>query len=113
MLAANMVGKMRITILSIACCLPTAATWDQEYIEKIGKVLEKTGIDATVEKISGLNAAFGVANVDLSKLVPLYDKYGTAVAPVLFINGDLVLYGGVPSLEKLTEVIKAANKPAG
>jgi protein-disulfide isomerase len=30
--------------------------------------------------------------------------------PALFINGELVLYGGLPSIEKLSEVIgKAAN----
>lgn len=102
-------GKMRITILSLACCLPAAATWDQEYLEKINAVLEKTGTEAAIEKVSGLDAAFGTSNINLSKLVPLYDKYGTAVAPVLFIDGELALYGGVPSTDKLTETIQKAK----
>jgi hypothetical protein len=29
-----------------------------------------------------------------------------AVAPVLFINGELVFYDGVPSVEKLVEAIE-------
>ena len=30
--------------------------------------------------------------------------------PALFINGELALYGGVPSTEKLTEVVQKATK---
>jgi protein-disulfide isomerase len=102
-------GKMKITLLSLACCLPASAASDQQYIERINTALSKASIEATIEKVSGLDAAFGMGNVDLSKLVPLYDKYGTSVAPVLFINGELTLFGGVPTIEKLTEVIEKAK----
>jgi protein-disulfide isomerase len=97
---------MRITLLSLACCLPASATSDLQYIERINTALAKASVEATIEKVSGLDAAFGMSNVDLSKLVPLYDRYGTSVAPVLFINGELALYGGVPTVEKLTEAIE-------
>lgn len=36
----------------------------------------------------------------------VFVQYGIAVAPALFINKELVLYGGVPSVEKLVEVIE-------
>jgi hypothetical protein len=97
---------MRITLLSLACCLPASATSDQQYIERINTALGKASTEATIEKVSGLDAAFGMGNVDLSRLVPLFDKYGTSIAPVLFINGELALYGGVPTVEKLIEVIE-------
>jgi protein-disulfide isomerase len=100
---------MRITLLSLACCLPASATFDQQYLERVNTALAKANVEATIEKVSGLDAAFGMSNVDLSRLVPLYDKYGTSVAPVLFINGELALYGGVPTIEKLTEVIEKAK----
>jgi protein-disulfide isomerase len=103
-------SKMRITLLSLACCLPAAATFEQEYIERINAALVKADAEAILEKVSGLDAAFGTSNVDLSKLIPLYEKYGTAVAPVLFINGELALYGGVPTAEKLTDVIRKAKE---
>jgi protein-disulfide isomerase len=102
-------GKIRITLLSLACCLPASAASDQQYIERINTALGKAGAEAIIEKVSGLDAAFGISNVDLSKLVPLYDRYGTSVAPVLFINGELALYGGVPTIEKLTEAIEKAK----
>jgi protein-disulfide isomerase len=102
-------GKIRITLLSLACCLPASAASDQHYIERINTALGKAGAEAVIEKVSGLDAAFGIRNVDLSKLVPLYDKFGTSVAPVLFVNGELALYGGVPTVEKLTEVIQKAK----
>jgi protein-disulfide isomerase len=102
-------GKMRITLLSLACCLPASAASDQKYMERINTALAKASVEATIDKVSGLDAAFGMSNVDLSKLVPLYDKYGTSVAPVLFVNGELALYGGVPTVEKLTEVIEKAK----
>jgi protein-disulfide isomerase len=46
----------------------------------------------------------------MSKIGSLFNKYGVDAMPALFINGELMLYGGVPSSEKLSEVIgKAAN----
>ena len=109
-----MAGKMKIIVLSIACCTPTAALYDQEYIERINTALTKAGTEATIEKVTGTDAIFGLHDVDIEKLVPLFEKYGMAVAPVLFINGELVLYGGVPSVDKLIEVIdkaKGSNSP--
>jgi hypothetical protein len=44
------------------------------------------------------------------KLWPLFNKYGMAVAPALFINGELTLYGVVPSVQKLVEVIEKAER---
>ena len=81
-------------------------------MDRISAALGITGIDATVEKVSGTDAIFNLKNINLEKLAPLYEKYGTAIAPVLFINGEMVLYGGVPSVERLVEVLGKANAPA-
>lgn len=45
--------------------------------------------------------------------MPLFRKYGLAVAPALFVDQDLVLYGGVPTMEKLEEVLANAAKAGG
>ena len=42
--------------------------------------------------------------------MPLFNKYGQAVSPALFINRSLQLYGGVPTVEKLTEVFQKAQR---
>jgi len=66
--------------------------------------------DAQLEVITFSAAVYSPKSEYLRKALPLIDKYGMDAMPALFINGELVLYGGVPSTEKLSEVIgKAAN----
>jgi len=105
-----MSSKMKITILSLACCNPSLAVSDQQYITRINEALGKTSIEADIEMVSGSDAFLGFKTGYIRKLWPLFNKYGMAVAPALFINKDLVLYGGVPTVEKLIEVIKNVNK---
>jgi len=57
-----------------------------------------------------MDAFFGLKIGYIRKLRPLFNKYGMAVAPALFINDELMVYGGVPSVEKLVEVIEKNTK---
>lgn len=107
-----MTNKMKITVLSIACCNPSTANQDQQYISRIKEVLTKTNIEAQLEMVAASDAAFGLKTSYARKLLPLFNKYGMSVAPALFINGELVFYGGVPSVEKLTEAIQKALDPS-
>jgi len=105
-----MSSKMQIDILSAACCNPSVAIYDQQYEVKIKEVLAKAKIDAQLEVITFSAAVYSPKAEYLRKAQPLIDKYGMDAMPALFINSELVLYGGVPSTEKLSEVIgKAAN----
>jgi len=101
---------MRITVLSLACCNPALAVYDREYLSRIGEALKRTAIEAQVDLLSASDAFFGVRSGHVRKLWPLFNKYGTAVAPALFINDELMLYGGVPSVERLVEIIDNAKK---
>lgn len=105
-----MSSKMQIDILSAACCNPSAAIYDQQYEAKIKETLSKAKIDAQLEVITFSAALYSPKAEYLKKAQPLLDKYGVDALPALFINHELVLYGGVPSSEKLSQVIeKAAN----
>jgi protein-disulfide isomerase len=42
----------------------------------------------------------------MKEVTPLFMKYGAAIAPALFVNNKLELYGGVPTLEKLVETLR-------
>lgn len=99
-------NKMKITVLSMSCCNPSLATYDQEYLSRIKEALNQINLEAQVEVIVASDAFFGLKVGYIRKLWPLFNKYGTAVAPALFINGELVLYGSVPPVEKLVEVLK-------
>lgn len=106
-----MTDKMKIAVISLACCNPALAIYDQQYVSKIKEALTKTGVDAQVEVIPASDAFLGLKLSYVNKLMPLFNKYGTAVAPALFINGELVLYGGVPSVGKIMEAIEKAKPP--
>ena len=105
-----MANKMKITVISAACCNPSLALQDQEYISKIKEVLSKFNVEAQLEIIAASDAVFGLKVNYVTKLMPLFKKYGMSVAPALFINDDLVFYGGVPSIEKLTEAIQMQRR---
>lgn len=102
---------MKITVFSFACCNPQQAVDDQQYIARIKKALDSTVVEAQVDSVFAIDALHGLDAEHIQQLRPLFDKYGMAVAPALFINGELVRYGVVPSVEELVEVIgKSAKK---
>ncbi len=103
-------SKMKITVVSLACCNPAFSAPDQQYISRIREALTKTGLEAQLELLPASDAFFGMKVGYVRKLWPLFNKYGMAVAPALFINGDLMLYGGLPSIEKLVEIIETSAK---
>lgn len=106
-----MSNKMKITVFSFACCNPQQAVYDQQYIARIKEALDRTVVEAQVDSVFATDALYGSDTGYIQKLRPLFDKYGMAVAPALFINGELLLYGVVPSFEELVEVIgKSAKK---
>lgn len=105
-----MTSKMNITILSFSCCNPALKPMDEQYVSKIKQVLAKLNLEAKVEVATATEVHYGREVGDLKKIEPLFKKYGMDAAPALFINGELALYGGVPSIEKLTEVVQKATK---
>jgi len=103
---------MKITVFSVACCSPDPAfaTYDQQYISRIREALKRLNVEAQVELFAATDAFFGLKVGYIRKMWPLFNKYGGAAAPALFINGELMLYGGVPTVDKLVEVIENAKK---
>ena len=104
-------NKMKIMVFSFACCDPQQAVYDQQYNARIKEALDRTVVEAQVDSVFAIDALHGLDAGYTQQLQPLFNKYGMAVAPALFINGELVLYGVVPSVEELVEVIgKSAKK---
>ncbi len=106
-----MSSKLKIDLLSGACCNPSETPIDRQYEAKIKEVLSKTKIDAQLETITFSAALYSPKGEYLKKATPVINKYGTDAMPALFINTELVLYGGVPSSEKLTKVLQKAANP--
>ncbi len=108
-----MTTKMKIIVFSFACCDPRQGVYDKQYIANIKEALEKTAVEAQVDSVFATDALYGLGTEYINQLKPLFDKYGMAVAPALFINSELVLYGTVPSIEKLVQVIGDSTKKNG
>ena len=96
---------MRISILSISCCNPAMRSEDQDYLAKVRDVLTTAKLEAQVKvvTISEATAALGVETV--GKLRHQFERFGPAMLPAMVIDDELVRYGGVPTTEKILEVI--------
>ncbi|OPY34072.1 MAG: hypothetical protein A4E32_00341 [Methanomassiliicoccales archaeon PtaU1.Bin124] len=103
-----MASKLRLTVLSFSCCNPQFAVHDQRYVELIQNVLKKTGIEAEIDLVTVTEAMMSLTYAYMAPIRPMFQKYGTAIAPALFINEEMALFGGVPTEEKLIEVLKKA-----
>jgi hypothetical protein len=106
-----MSNKMQISILTFSCCNPALKPMDEQYKAKVKEILSKSKVEASVEVVTATEVRYGKEIGDFSKLKPLFDKYGMDAMPALFINGELSLYGGIPSSEKIAEVIGKAAYP--
>jgi hypothetical protein len=97
--------KLKLTILSFACCNPNLARFDKEYIERLKEATGKLQIEAEIDLVHATEAGMSKQYGWMSDIFPLFLKYGAAVTPALFVGQKLELYGGVPTTEKLVEVI--------
>lgn len=105
-------NRLKLTIFSASCCQPQTAVYDKRYIELIRQVMQESAIEADIDLVTATEARMSLTYFFVGAIQPLYAKYGPAVAPALFVNEKLTLFGGVPTKEKLKEVLeKAASEP--
>jgi Thioredoxin domain len=103
-----MANKIRLTLLSFSCCHPKMAVYDKQYVDRIREAMKNTGIEADIELVTVTEAQLSMRYLFMVDIQPLFQKYGSAVAPALFVDEKLALFGGVPTLEKIEEVLKKA-----
>ena len=96
---------MRISIVSSSCCNPAMKTEDQAYLAKVQEALTQSNIKAQVSIVPMTEAISSLPADKVRGLWRLFEKYGAAIAPAMFIDDELELYGGVPTKEKIIEAI--------
>ena len=102
-----MTESLKVTILSFACCNPKLAVHDKLYIDRIREAEAKLGIEVKIDMVHATEAMMTPNRYSwMGEVTPLFMKYGAAIAPALFVNEHLELYGGVPTLDKLVETLK-------
>jgi len=90
--------KLRLTILSFACCNPSLAVHDKRYVEVIKEAASRAGVEYEIDIAHATEARMLPHYSFMDEIMPLFQKYGQAVSPALFINRSLQLYGGVPTV---------------
>ncbi len=100
---------MKISILSVSCCNPAMRSEDQTYLAKVQEALAQSDVEAMVSIVTISEAFYSIGKDKVSALMPLWKKYGAALMPALLIDDELVLYGGIPTKEKIIEVISEYN----
>ena len=78
---------------------------DQIYLTKVQEALTQSGVEARVSIVTMTEALSSFGADKVKGIRPLWDKYGIAMFPAMYIDDDLVLYGGVPTKEKIIETI--------
>lgn len=96
-----------IVVLSLACCSPIMKKIDEQLVKNIQEAIKQSNISAEIKILAAADVfASGQFDNDyIKQVIPLAKKYGTAVAPIVFINGKLKLYGGVSPVEKIVETL--------
>jgi hypothetical protein len=97
---------MRIIVASFACCNPAVKPQDQQFLARIREALEVTNVKAQIELATATDLVNRLGEEQVRVVGPLLKRYGTAIAPMMLVDGELELYGGVPPLEKIIEVVR-------
>ncbi len=107
-----MANRIKLTIFSVSCCHPQTAIYDKQYVDRLKQALQETGLEADLNLVTATESQLSIQYYFIAEIQPMFKKYGPAVAPALFVNEKLTLFGGVPTVEKLKEVLtQAASEP--
>jgi hypothetical protein len=101
---------MRISIVSMSCCNPAMRSEDQEYCAMVRATLIMAKVEAQVKIVTISEAASALSAEAVDKLRHLFERHGPGMLPAMLIDDDLLLYGGVPTAEKISEVIEAYGR---
>jgi hypothetical protein len=102
-----MAEQLKVTILSFACCNPKFGTYDKLYIDRIREAEKQLDVEVKLDMVHATEAMMTPDRYAwMGEATSLFMKYGAAIAPALFVNEHLELYGGVPTLEKLVETFR-------
>lgn len=104
--------KTEIVVLSLACCSPAMKKFDDQLFENLHEAAKQVDIFAEIKFLSAVDVfAYGQIDNDyIKQVIPLAQKYGPGVAPLIFIDGKLEFYGGIPSIGKIVRILNNKTK---
>ena len=113
----QMLSEGKVGYLSASCCNPLAASTDEQLVRNLKEAMADLGLDLEIhtETVTHAQAAMGSALKDLdqrqngvvTKVMSLFSTKGLSAFPILFINGDVASYGGVPPKQEIVEHLRS------
>jgi hypothetical protein len=110
--------------LSASCCNPAAGPADEQLVGNVHDAMAQLDIDLELHKETLTHAQAGMrsarAKLDtqqmavVNKVTSLFSTQGLGAFPMLFVNGDLAFYGGIPSTTQIADYMRAnLQQPGG
>lgn len=102
--------------LSASCCNPAAGPVDEQLVRNLKEAMTNLGLDLEIHKetLTGAQAGMRSAMAHLSikqgkvvtKVLGLFSSKGLMAFPMVFVDGDVAFYGGVPSTAEIEEYLR-------
>lgn len=114
----ELLARGSVAVISAACCDAMSLPKDEALAASLAAALERAGLQRPVafgtltgtrEQLREAGSSLQGAALDLrNQLGALFQTEGLAAFPMLLVDGRIAFYGGVPSLDTLTEKLMSA-----
>ncbi len=109
----ELVNKEKIAILSASCCDASMQAVDEQLLANLSIAMNQIGVErqvvfSTITSTRQQLRDIGTQGSDDIKqfkenLTSIFQGQGLAAFPILMLGGKIVFYGGVPSVELITQ----------
>lgn len=103
---------IKVVTVSGACCMPHLAQADRVLAKTLKEAITSASIPVEVRKVSlsGILAnSEGLTPKQQASIMALFNRYGAACAPAVFIGEELKFAGKQPTVEQLKDALAAAS----
>ncbi len=104
-------APVQVITVSGACCMPHLAQADRVLAKTMQEAIAKAGVPVEVRKVtlSGILAnSEGLTPRQQASIMALFNRYGAACAPAVFVGEEIKFAGKQPTVEQLKEAFAAS-----
>lgn len=100
-------GVLRITIITVSCCVPGVAPFEEQARRVVEQAISETGLKAQVKIVPATTAFFSGATRGVMTKLMADSNQGQLKVPPVMIDGKAVCYG-VPDIEEIKLALRQA-----
>jgi hypothetical protein len=109
----TILARGNVGYLSASCCNPAAVPDDERLVANVKAAMQDLSLDLEIHKETLTHAQAGMRSAKarlspeqmavVNKVTSLFATRGLDAFPMLFVDGDLAFYGGLPSAAEIAE----------